>query len=298
MDAQPQAPVADRPRFGRVVAVIVFVLLMITMFMEEDSESNDAFNDISDEADDMNAPDNAEPSDGPPEEDEAPIPTPTPIPQQPGLGGTARDNALPDLVRFINSQDLKKVQELLKVIPKVDISGSFGGGGCVVFRAVDRPETEISVEILRSILQHPYANPNGSPSAWTPLKMALSRRSIRMVNALLAHPKVLAEVTTHGLSCDIVGMTPERVAFVVEPAAVDPRTGRVPPPSCFHRHPNLVQRIGSAGLGGHEANTPIISLSSLLPAWKPWAIIAAIAACSAHFVALSTIGILVFSQQP
>jgi hypothetical protein len=179
----------------------------------------------------------------------------------------ARDNGeiRGQLRRAIAAQNVREVANLLSEHPEVDLTVPTPTGGCILHFAVDRKETDASVDIVRHLLAHPHVNPNGSPSAWPPLKVAISRRSHRTIAVLLKHPQLIPEVYPAGLSCDVVDGLSQQIALVIPPQERS-RDGM----ACFMRHPNVLLKDFST-VRAMPIDSPGAVLA-LLPSWSPAAI--------------------------
>lgn len=146
---------------------------------------------------------------------------PPPLPPPPRSGGHDILKSF-DFLEAVYHQDHEAVRGYL-ASDDVDVNYS-SGKGCAFYLAVQNDD----IEMLRLLLSHPQANPNGKGSSWTPLLTAIYRRQqeildgrvypyIRgeeMVKLIIAHPKAHLEVLGESLNCEVVEWLPANISIV------------------------------------------------------------------------------------
>jgi len=101
---------------------------------------------------------------------------------------------------FLKAVDDRNLESIRSFLPNelVDVN-AFNGNGDAFYRCCDQNLPEI----LRELLAHPRANPNGNPCSWTPLKTAIANGFQECVDLLLAFPSINKRINKYGIEGNV-----------------------------------------------------------------------------------------------
>ena len=139
---------------------------------------------------------------------------------EPGAGSarhsSPRQTASENLIRLIRSPDASPANiDAMLANADVDVNYPDDGNGGPLFQAVNQAETDRTVQIVSVLLKHKDIQPNGDPSSWPPLKLAIRKGHRRMVQLILGHAKTIRFLTISGLDCADLASIPDSVHIVL-----------------------------------------------------------------------------------